>query len=42
MVRVNVGLANAAMDIINAWADDVPVTLLSGCTPLASLTSMPP
>lgn len=34
MVHVNVGLANAAMGVINAAADDVPVMLLSGRTPL--------
>jgi acetolactate synthase-1/2/3 large subunit len=34
MVHVNVGLANAAMGMINARADDVPVMLLSGRTPL--------
>ncbi|AKO99939.1 thiamine pyrophosphate-requiring protein [Marinovum sp. SP66] len=34
MVHVNVGLANAAMAMINARADDVPVLLMSGRTPL--------
>ncbi|WP_282027034.1 thiamine pyrophosphate-requiring protein [Limimaricola cinnabarinus] len=34
MVHVNVGLANAAMGMINAAADDVPVLLMSGRTPL--------
>ena len=34
MVHVNVGLAIAAMAMINARADDVPVLLMSGRTPL--------
>ncbi|WP_040676396.1 thiamine pyrophosphate-requiring protein [Nitratireductor pacificus] len=34
MVHVNVGLANAVMGLINAHADDVPVIMLSGRTPL--------
>ena len=34
MVHVNVGLANAAMGMINARADDVPILLMSGRTPL--------
>lgn len=34
MVHVNVGLANAAMGLINAHSDDVPVIMLSGRTPL--------
>lgn len=34
MVHVNVGLANAAMGMINARADDVPLLLMSGRTPL--------
>lgn len=34
MVHVNVGLANATMGVINARADDVPIMLLSGRTPL--------
>ncbi|WP_113156461.1 thiamine pyrophosphate-requiring protein [Nitratireductor sp. OM-1] len=34
MVHVNVGLANAVMGLINAHADDVPVIMMSGRTPL--------
>lgn len=34
MVHVNVGLANAAMGVINAASDDVPLLMLSGRTPL--------
>lgn len=34
MVHVNVGLANAAMGVINAASDNVPVVLLSGRTPI--------
>ncbi|SIO11265.1 thiamine pyrophosphate-requiring protein [Vannielia litorea] len=34
MVHVNVGLANGVMGMINARADDVPVILMSGRTPL--------
>lgn len=34
MVHVNVGLANAAMGLINARSDDVPIFLMSGRTPL--------
>lgn len=34
MVHVNVGLANAVMGLINAHADDVPLIMLSGRTPL--------
>ena len=34
MVHVNVGLANAAMGVINAQADNVPMLVLSGRTPL--------
>ena len=34
MVHVNVGLANCAMGAINATADDVPIVLMSGRTPL--------
>lgn len=34
MVHVNVGLANAAMGLINARADDVPIFMMSGRTPL--------
>lgn len=34
MVHVNVGLANATMGMLNARADDVPIFLTSGRTPL--------
>jgi acetolactate synthase-1/2/3 large subunit len=34
MVHVNVGLANAAMGVINAASDNVPMLVLSGRTPL--------
>jgi len=34
MVHVNVGLANAAMGVINAASDQVPMLLMSGRTPL--------
>lgn len=34
MVHVNVGLANAAMGLLNAHADDVPILMLSGRTPV--------
>lgn len=34
MVHVNVGLANAAMGVINAACDDIPMLVLSGRTPL--------
>lgn len=34
MVHVNVGLANAAMGVINAASDDVPMMVMSGRTPL--------
>ncbi len=34
MVHVNVGLANAAMGVINAASDDVPVIVMSGRTPI--------
>jgi acetolactate synthase-1/2/3 large subunit len=33
MVHVNVGLANAAMGVINAASDNVPVIVMSGRTP---------
>jgi len=36
MVHVNVGLANAAMGVINAASDDVPLLVLSGRTPLTA------
>lgn len=34
MVHVNVGLANAAMGLMNAASDEVPIILLSGRTPI--------
>ncbi|MDQ0314555.1 thiamine pyrophosphate-requiring protein [Amorphus orientalis] len=34
MVHVNVGLANAAMGVINAASDNVPVVVMSGRTPI--------
>lgn len=34
MVHVNVGLANAAMGVINASSDDIPVVMMSGRTPI--------
>ena len=34
MVHVNVGLANAAMGVINAASDNIPVIVMSGRTPL--------
>lgn len=34
MVHVNVGLANAAMGMLNAHADDAPILLMSGRTPV--------
>jgi acetolactate synthase I/II/III large subunit len=34
MVHVNVGLANAAMGVINAMSDNVPVVVMSGRTPV--------
>lgn len=34
MVHVNVGLANAAMGLVNAASDNVPVLMCSGRTPL--------
>ena len=34
MVHVNVGLSNAVMGLINAHADDVPIFMMSGRTPL--------
>ncbi|WP_245409923.1 thiamine pyrophosphate-requiring protein [Pararhizobium haloflavum] len=34
MVHVNVGLANAAMGVINAASDNIPVLVLSGRTPV--------
>ncbi|MEM1298149.1 MAG: thiamine pyrophosphate-binding protein, partial [Pseudomonadota bacterium] len=33
-VHVNVGLANAAMGLLNAHADDVPIFMISGRNPL--------
>lgn len=37
MVHVNVGLANAAMGVINAAADNVPLVMMSGRTPLTEV-----
>ncbi len=34
MVHVNVGLANAAMGVINAASDNIPMIVLSGRTPI--------
>lgn len=34
MVHVNVGLANAAMGVINAASDNIPLIMMSGRTPL--------
>lgn len=34
MVHVNVGLANAAMGVINAASDNIPVIVMSGRTPI--------
>ncbi|PCI04257.1 MAG: acetolactate synthase [Hyphomicrobiales bacterium] len=34
MVHVNVGLANAAMGVINAASDNIPVIMMSGRTPI--------
>jgi acetolactate synthase-1/2/3 large subunit len=34
MVHVNVGLANAAMGVINAASDNIPILVLSGRTPI--------
>lgn len=34
MVHVNVGLANAAMGVINAASDNIPVVVMSGRTPI--------
>lgn len=34
MVHVNVGLANAVMGLLNARADDIPIFMMSGRTPL--------
>lgn len=34
MVHVNVGLANAAMGVINAASDNVPIVVMSGRTPI--------
>ena len=34
MVHVNVGLANAAMGLLNARSDDVPIFMISGRNPL--------
>lgn len=35
MVHVNVGLANAAMGVINAASDNIPLLVLSGRTPIS-------
>ena len=37
MVHVNVGLANAAMGVINAASDNVPVLVMSGRTPITEI-----
>jgi acetolactate synthase-1/2/3 large subunit len=37
MVHVNVGLANAVMGLLNAAADDVPIFMFSGRTPVTEL-----
>jgi len=37
MVHVNVGLANAAMGVINAASDNVPILVMSGRTPITEL-----
>lgn len=34
MVHVNVGLANAAMGVINAASDNIPIIVMSGRTPI--------
>jgi acetolactate synthase-1/2/3 large subunit len=34
MVHVNVGLANAAMGVINAASDNIPIVVMSGRTPI--------
>ena len=34
MVHVNVGLANAAMGVINAASDNIPMLVMSGRTPI--------
>ena len=34
MVHVNVGLANAAMGVINAASDNIPLVMMSGRTPI--------
>lgn len=34
MVHVNVGLANAAMGVINAASDNIPILVMSGRTPI--------
>ncbi|MBO6716338.1 MAG: thiamine pyrophosphate-requiring protein [Rhizobiaceae bacterium] len=37
MVHVNVGLANAAMGVINAMSDNIPVVVMSGRTPITEI-----
>lgn len=37
MVHVNVGLANAAMGVINAASDNIPVLVMSGRTPITEV-----
>lgn len=37
MLHVNVGLANAAMGVINAASDNVPVLVMSGRTPITEI-----
>ena len=40
MVHVNVGLANAAMGVINAASDNIPVLVMSGRTPITETGRM--
>ncbi len=37
MLHVNVGLANAAMGVINAASDNIPVLVMSGRTPITEI-----
>lgn len=37
MVHVNVGLANAAMGVINAASDNIPLIVMSGRTPVSEI-----
>ena len=39
-VHVNVGLANTAMGLLNAHADDVPIFMISGRNPLTEGSRM--